>query len=61
IFDALKQINYQGDVVIESFTPAIEIIAKAACIWRNMEPSRESIAIEGVKFLRRQYEDSMKL
>ncbi|HRP32171.1 MAG TPA: sugar phosphate isomerase/epimerase [Agriterribacter sp.] len=56
IFDALKQINYQGDVVIESFTPAIEIIAKAACIWRNMEPSRESIAIEGVKFLRRQYE-----
>lgn len=52
IFAALKEINYNADVVIESFTPAIEIIARAACIWREMEPSRESIAIEGVKFLR---------
>lgn len=53
IFDALKQIGYTGDVVIESFTPAIEIIARAACIWREIEPSRESIAIEGVKFLKK--------
>ena len=40
IFAALKQVGYDGDVVIESFTPAIEIIARAACIWREMEPSR---------------------
>ncbi|MCO5240047.1 MAG: sugar phosphate isomerase/epimerase [Chitinophagaceae bacterium] len=53
IFDALKQVGYTGDVVIESFTPAIEIIARAACIWRDLEPSRESIAIEGVKFLKK--------
>src|SRR5690606_10966098 len=26
IFDALKQVGYDGDVVIESFTPAIAII-----------------------------------
>ncbi len=56
IFDALKQVGYDGDVVIESFTPAIEIIARAACIWREIEPSRENIAVEGVKFLRKQYE-----
>lgn len=53
IFDALQQINYKGDVVIESFTPAIEIIARAACIWRDLEPSRESIAVDGVKFLKK--------
>lgn len=52
IFAALKQVGYNADVVIESFTPAIEIIARAACIWRETEPSRESIAIEGVKFLK---------
>jgi D-psicose/D-tagatose/L-ribulose 3-epimerase len=56
IFGALKQAGYDGDVVIESFKPAILIIARAACIWREIEPSRESIAVEGVKFLKKQYE-----
>ena len=51
LFTAFKKTGYDGNVVIESFTPAIEIIAKAASIWREMEPSRESIAVEGVKFL----------
>lgn len=53
IIEALQQIDYKGDVVIESFTPAIEIIARAACIWRDLEPSRESIAVDGIKFLKR--------
>ncbi|CAG5007124.1 L-ribulose 3-epimerase [Dyadobacter sp. CECT 9275] len=52
IFDALNQIHYQGDVVIESFTPEVKIIAKAASIWRQIEPSGESIATEGLKFLK---------
>lgn len=55
IFKALKQINYNNNVVIESFTPDVKIIAKAASIWRNMEPSQESIATAGVKFLRDTY------
>ena len=55
IFTALKQINYDNSIVIESFTPDVKIIAKAASIWRNMEPSQESIAEEGVRFLRQQY------
>jgi len=52
IFVALDKINYQGDIVIESFTPDVKVIAKAASIWRRIEPSRESIAIDGLKFLR---------
>jgi D-psicose/D-tagatose/L-ribulose 3-epimerase len=52
IFAALDRIHYQGDVVIESFTPDVKVIAKAASIWRQVEPSRESIAVDGLKFLR---------
>ncbi|PVD53387.1 xylose isomerase [Terrimonas sp.] len=55
IFNALKQIGYDNNVVIESFTPDVKIIAKAASIWRNMEPSQQSIAEEGVKFLKKTY------
>ncbi|MFT3948634.1 MAG: sugar phosphate isomerase/epimerase [Agriterribacter sp.] len=55
IFKALKQIGYDNNVVIESFTPDVKIIAKAASIWRNMEPSQQSIAEEGVKFLKKAY------
>ena len=52
IFEALKGINYEGGVVIESFTPEVEIIARAASIWREIEPSKESIAREGLAFLK---------
>lgn len=50
IFAALEKINYQGDIVIESFTPDVKIIAKAASIWRQIETSKESIAIDGLNF-----------
>jgi D-psicose/D-tagatose/L-ribulose 3-epimerase len=52
IFYALDKINYEGDIVIESFTPDVQIIAKAASIWREVEPSKEAIAIDGLAFLR---------
>ena len=50
---ALKKVKYDGDVVIESFTKDVKVIAKAAAIWRQMEPSREDIAIKGLKFLKK--------
>lgn len=53
VFPALKQIGYDGWAVIESFGFAIKDIAAAACIWRDIAPSPEVIAWEGVKFLRR--------
>jgi len=54
IAKALKQIAYNGDVVIESFTTDVKVIAKAAAIWRRMEPTRNEIAVKGLKFLRKQ-------
>jgi D-psicose/D-tagatose/L-ribulose 3-epimerase len=49
---ALKSIRYQGDVVIESFTSDVKVIARAAAIWRKIEPTREEIAWKGLKFLK---------
>ncbi len=53
IVAALKAVRYQGDVVIESFTSDVKVIARAAAIWRKIEPTREEIASKGVKFLRK--------
>ena len=55
IISALKVINYDGDIVIESFTTDVKVIAKAASIWRNFEPSQEDIAIKGVQFLKSKF------
>ena len=53
IAKALKAIGYKGDVVIESFTTDVKVIARAAAIWRRIEPTRDEIAVNGLKFLKR--------
>jgi len=53
IAKALKKIGYKGDVVIESFTTDVKVIARAAAIWRKIEPNRNDIAVKGLKFLKR--------
>jgi D-psicose/D-tagatose/L-ribulose 3-epimerase len=52
IAKALKDIKYDGDVVIESFTTDVKVIAKAAAIWRQIEPNQNDIAVKGLKFLK---------
>jgi D-psicose/D-tagatose/L-ribulose 3-epimerase len=53
LFDALKKRNYNGWLVIESFGFSIKEIAAAACIWRDLAPSPDAIASDGLKFLRK--------
>ena len=48
---ALKDVNYEGPVVIESFTSQLIEIARAVCIWREIAPSQDAIAMQGLKFL----------
>jgi D-psicose/D-tagatose/L-ribulose 3-epimerase len=50
---ALRDIRYNGAVVIESFTTDVKVIARAAAIWRKIEPSRDSIAKDGLAFLKK--------
>jgi D-psicose/D-tagatose/L-ribulose 3-epimerase len=49
---ALKEIGYDGPVVIESFTAKVKSIARAAAIWRPLAPSQDALAYEGLKFLK---------
>ena len=49
---ALKDIQFKGDVVIESFTTDVKVIARAAAIWRRIEPTRDEIAVKGIQFLK---------
>ncbi|HTH46707.1 MAG TPA: sugar phosphate isomerase/epimerase [Candidatus Limnocylindria bacterium] len=53
IVAALKAVKYDGDVVIESFTTDVKVIARAAAIWRRIEPTQEEIAVKGVKNLKK--------
>jgi D-psicose/D-tagatose/L-ribulose 3-epimerase len=53
IAKALKDIRYDGHVVIESFTTDVKVIARAAAIWRRIEPTQQEIAVKGLKFLKR--------
>ena len=51
INNPLKEVKYDGPVVIESFTSQIKEIASAVCIWREIAPSQDAIAEQGLKFL----------
>ncbi len=52
VFLALSEMRYEGWMVIESFGSRIPEIAAAACIWRDLAPSSESIAFDGLRFLK---------
>lgn len=49
---ALREVGYDGAVVIESFTPQVASIARAVCIWRQIAPSQDAIAKQGLAFLK---------
>jgi D-psicose/D-tagatose/L-ribulose 3-epimerase len=50
---ALRGARYNGAVVIESFTTDVKVIARAAAIWRQIEPTRDDIARRGLTFLKK--------
>ncbi|HYI93179.1 MAG TPA: sugar phosphate isomerase/epimerase [Bryobacteraceae bacterium] len=52
VFPALNEVGYNGWLVIESFGQNVPEIAAAACIWRDLAPSSESIMVDGLKFLK---------
>ena len=52
VFQALRDIKYDGWLTIESFGFSLGELSAAAAIWRDIASSPESIAFEGVKFLK---------
>lgn len=53
VFAALRSLNYDGWLTIESFGFALGDLSAAAAIWRDIERTPESIAFEGVQFLKK--------
>ena len=51
-FKALREVKYDGWLTIESFGFALGELSAAASIWRDLAPTPETIAFEGVKFLK---------
>jgi D-psicose/D-tagatose/L-ribulose 3-epimerase len=49
---ALTDTGYNGSVVIESFTDQVKEIARAVSIWREIAPSQDAIASQGLKFIK---------
>jgi D-psicose/D-tagatose/L-ribulose 3-epimerase len=53
VFRVLRDIGYDDYLTIESFGFALGELSAAASIWRDIAPTPESIAFEGVDFLKR--------
>ncbi|RLG06931.1 MAG: sugar phosphate isomerase/epimerase, partial [Thaumarchaeota archaeon] len=52
VFQALAEINYDRWLVIESFTPEIKKVAASTAIWRKLAPDADTIARDGLKFIK---------
>lgn len=60
VAQALHDVGYHGRVVIETFSDRVEAIARAAAIWRPLAPDSDSLAREGLAFLRGLLGDSAR-
>lgn len=54
-FAALRQIGYDGWLTIEAFGRRLPELAAATCIWRDLFDSEETVAKEGLAFIRRNW------
>ena len=52
VYRALNDIDYQGWIVIESFVPDIEELARVCAVWRKLSPSADTLAGDGLKNLK---------
>jgi D-psicose/D-tagatose/L-ribulose 3-epimerase len=58
VFDVLTEMRYDEWLTIESFGPNLGEFSSAVCIWRDIEPVTESIAFDGLRFLRKRWPSS---
>jgi D-psicose/D-tagatose/L-ribulose 3-epimerase len=55
-FSTLKELNYDGWLVVEAFGLALPELAAATKIWRRMYPSEEHLAKTGLQFMKSNWE-----
>ncbi len=52
-FRELRACGYDGWLVIEAFGRALPELAAATCVWRDLFPTEETVATEGLALMRR--------
>ncbi|MDX2059652.1 MAG: sugar phosphate isomerase/epimerase family protein [Gemmatimonadales bacterium] len=55
VFNALRDVGYDGWLTIESFGFALPELSAAAAIWRDIEPTPDRIAFDGIRFLQQHF------
>jgi D-psicose/D-tagatose/L-ribulose 3-epimerase len=55
-FATLRQVGYDGWLVIESFGRALPALAAATKVWRDLFPSPENVYRRGLAFIRKMWE-----
>lgn len=55
LFSTLKAMGYDEWLTIESFGPNLGAFSSAVCIWRDIEPTPDEIAFDGLTFLRKHF------
>ena len=50
--EALREVGYDGWMTIESFAQPEPDLAAAAAIWRDLAPSGDELAIQGLQFIK---------
>jgi D-psicose/D-tagatose/L-ribulose 3-epimerase len=52
VFKGLADVGYNKWITLESFTPEIKSVAATTAIWRQIAPSADALAADGLKFLK---------
>lgn len=52
VFDSLRNVGYDGWLTIEGFGFSLGALSAAASIWRDLAATPDSIAFDGLRFLR---------
>jgi D-psicose/D-tagatose/L-ribulose 3-epimerase len=52
VFRVLKEVGYDGWLTIESFAQPEPALAAAAAIWRDLAPSGDELARQGLQFMK---------
>jgi D-psicose/D-tagatose/L-ribulose 3-epimerase len=55
-FSTLRQVGYDGWVVIEAFGRALPALAAATKVWRDLFPNPEQVYRRGLAFMRKMWE-----
>jgi D-psicose/D-tagatose/L-ribulose 3-epimerase len=59
-FQALREVHYDGWLVIEAFGRALPDLAAATKVWRDLFPSSEEVYTQGLRFMKERFQSTVE-